>query len=274
MPPFCSGALGGAAVCCQYSRTLPGSPSRASRGQTRCSLCCPTLLEAALANPRKRGALKRLLAAFAASSLPVHASAVALVAAAGGDVDALTAAAVPPLPADPAAAWRAALGARKRVAAEPSAESLSEYAGRVADDRRRVARKFFKARLAPQPDGSEQMQADLAALVTDVGPNDSGLPSPAAGSTAALVEQWCRLGSWTICDQCHSLRKRPLKPVDLSKVAQPTTKKCAACASSAPSQRPARLHRQSKRVIVHHVHENNGYSRWTKNSRLGTKRVG
>ena len=253
MPALCAGVAQGAA--CQFSRATPGSPSRASRGQTRCALCCPALLAAALASARKRGALKRLLASLAASSLSVYERALALIAAAGGDVDVLgAAAAAQQLPLDPAAAWRAALGARKRSAAEPSAEALAEFRGRVADDRRRVARKFFKDTLAQQPDGSTQLQADLAALVADVTLNDTGLPSPPAGSTAALVEQWCRLGSWTICDQCHSLRKRPLKPIDLTKVAKPATKKCAACAGSAhvpqPDDIPKRLRNLLPEVLI------------------------
>ena len=112
--PLCLGCPDGTALC-QFSQASPGSPARSQQARDRCALCCPELLGVALGNARKRGALKRLLAVFAASSLPVYERALALVAAAGGDVVALAAGAAPPLPADPTAAWRAAaVGFRRR----------------------------------------------------------------------------------------------------------------------------------------------------------------
>ena len=119
--------------------------------------------------------------------------------------------------------WEAAMAARRSIRAEASAEAQTLYEERVAEDRARVRRKFF-----PQKDRqvkhsghrwSHPMPAALQQTVQDLQSNDTGLPAAQASPVAAMLEQWCKVGSWAVCKACHSLEPRHLKEIDARRTA-------------------------------------------------------
>ena len=71
--------------------------------------------------------------------------------------------------------------------------------------------------------------AALPLPAADIAPNDTGLPCPAQSDRAKQVELWCKFGSWKICENCHSVRPVPMRPVDVRRLAAPSEKKCSAC---------------------------------------------
>ena len=86
---------------------------------------------------------------------------------------------------------------RKRAFRDLGSKASEQVAKRVKTDRKKVQQKFFEVNhlTAPQE-------------VDDIAPNDCGLPAAALSGRAAAVESWCKLGSWGICDKCHSLQAR------------------------------------------------------------------
>lgn len=48
---------------------------------------------------------------------------------------------------------------------------------------------------------------------------------------AQMIENWCKHGSWAMCEKCGLMNPRPLDPKDLKKAAKPTVtaKTCTAC---------------------------------------------
>lgn len=109
----------------------------------------------------------------------------------------------------------------------------SAYQAAVEDDREWVRKKFF-------PDGvrhvkhaanwpwTNKMTPDIKREIRDLATNDNGLPRPRDGVARAL-DDWCRLGSWAICDSCHSLHPRHMTEIDLRRIAQATTMRCSTC---------------------------------------------
>ena len=118
-----------------------------------------------------------------------------------------------------AEAWRTALGSRKRAFKDVGGKEIAAYKKRRTADRNRVAKKFFLDHVLPKP------------AAEDVASNDAGLPRAVASSRAGFVEQWCKLGSWAICKECHSLQPRPLEPVDTRRIAgaEMPAKACKQC---------------------------------------------
>ena len=132
--------------------------------------------------------------------------------------------------------WEAAMAARRSIRAEASAEAQTLYEERVAEDRARVRRKFF-----PQKDRqvkhsghrwSHPMPAALQQTVQDLQSNDTGLPAAQASPVAAMLEQWCKVGSWAVCKACHSLEPRHLKEIDARRTASPLVDTCKWCAGA------------------------------------------
>ncbi|CAJ1335528.1 unnamed protein product, partial [Effrenium voratum] len=133
-----------------------------------------------------------------------------------------------------AAAWDVALGMRQRLRAEATLEEKELYEERVAEDRARVARKFFptsRARLVQHAGvhWKNKMSEELRGTIQDIAPNDTGLPRARASPEASALEAWCKEGSWAICRTCGSLCPRHLKEVDLRRVAQPAVAQCRFC---------------------------------------------
>ena len=86
---------------------------------------------------------------------------------------------------------------RKRAFRDLGSKASEQVAKRVKTDRKRVQQKFFEVNHLPPPQE-----------VDDIAPNDCGLPAAALSGRAAAVETWCKLGSWGICEKCHSLQPR------------------------------------------------------------------
>ena len=129
--------------------------------------------------------------------------------------------------------WEQALHARKSIRATPAEDRQEEYAGRVAEDRARVQRKFFPQRPREVRHTGQRwsnpMSEQLRATIADVAENDTGLPAAQGSEAAGMLEQWCKLGSWAVCATCHSLEPRHLKEVDCRRVAAPVVQACRWC---------------------------------------------
>ena len=132
--------------------------------------------------------------------------------------------------------WQDLLKHRKLLRAPLDAEETAEYQEALRKDRQLVRRKI----LCPQHKGkhgtTRQEKIELEEVrkkfgpLADIAENDAGLPAP-TGQAAQMVEQWCKHGSWGMCDGCGSVQPRRLLPADLKRVANPTisVKKCTAC---------------------------------------------
>ncbi|CAK9101303.1 ATP-dependent DNA helicase PIF1 [Durusdinium trenchii] len=129
--------------------------------------------------------------------------------------------------------WEQALQARKSIRATPVEDRQEEYAGRVAEDRARVQRKFFPQRPREVRHTGQRwsnpMSEALRATIADVAANDTGPPATQGSEAAGMLEQWCKLGSWAVCATCHSLEPRHLKEVDCRRVAAPLVQACRWC---------------------------------------------
>ncbi|CAE7433851.1 unnamed protein product, partial [Symbiodinium sp. CCMP2592] len=152
--------------------------------------------------------------------------------------------------------WRTALQFRQRVAGALDRRAAAAHTVKVRRDRGLVRRKFF----CPQHLSRHYTEANvaeelaLAPPAADVAFNDSGLPAPDISERAKMAEQWCKLGSWRICRQCHSVRPRPFQPGDLRRVAQPTVQTCILCRRGArvpqPGDVPEPLRELSADVVI------------------------
>ena len=133
-------------------------------------------------------------------------------------------------------AWPALLEHRRLARAPLDEDERAEYDAAVRKDRRQVRRKVlcpdYKGRHGtPAQDEKELKEVvERCGPLSDVASNDAGLPAP-ANPVARMVEQWCKRGSWAMCNSCHSMQPRPLQPVDLKKASSTsiTKKVCTAC---------------------------------------------
>ena len=132
--------------------------------------------------------------------------------------------------------WPALLEHRQLARAPLEEDERAEYETAVRKDRRQVRRKVlcpdYKGRHGtPAQDEKELKEVvERCGPLSDVASNDAGLPAP-ANPVARMVEQWCKRGSWAMCDSCHSMQPRPLQPVDLKKASSTSISKkvCTAC---------------------------------------------
>ena len=132
----------------------------------------------------------------------------------------------------PATDWQALLEHRQPI---QTPKDLEEYKQAVKRDQRIARRKlFFPDRLMKRA-GAAVEQEEIEAVrqagdVQDLAENDVGLPKP-SDRDAAMVEDWCKQGSWAMCEKCHSMCTRPLQPVDLRQLHKGTVsaKQCPAC---------------------------------------------
>ena len=87
----------------------------------------------------------------------------------------------------------------------------------------------------------------------DIAINDTSLPAASRTERAARAEEWCKHGSWQICQTCHGLCPRPFRPVDLKHSSQPLVKACGLCkkkdAPPQPGDVPGPLQQLPKQVI-------------------------
>ena len=127
----------------------------------------------------------------------------------------------------PVEEWSDLLAHRALLAEDLTEEAQKRYAEEVRRDWRLVRRKVFFPDLLTRQASLAQEQKEVDEIVDRCGPiadvasNDCGLPAP-MDPTARMVEQWCKQGSWAMCDKCHSLQPRALQPMDLKRAAKPT----------------------------------------------------
>jgi len=111
-----------------------------------------------------------------------------------------------------------------------------EYEALVRRDQRVARRKFFFPERMLARAGEEAEAAEKAAVaeacgeVGHVAPNDTDLPRP-SDDKGKMIENWCKHGSWGMCEKCHSMCPRKLEPMDLKRVRPATipASQCTAC---------------------------------------------
>ena len=71
---------------------------------------------------------------------------------------------------------------------------------------------------------------ELCGPARSVAPNDCNVPRPSK-SQARMLEDYCKFGSWGMCQKCSSLCPRPLCPIDLRRINKATVpgNQCTAC---------------------------------------------
>ena len=261
----CAGADGRA---CSFSTTALGAAAAVHprRGQLRCLFCSDGRLDELLA--RQNGdQITRTLSAARALSLEKFEECLENLGRRRGEAFAadfrarvLRAAkrreqkAAPKT--SPAEKWKELLAARQRPAGQLEAQRAAEWQEVVRRDRARVRRKVFcRDRIGCRfSKTNERDEVALAPPPSDAAPNDSGLPSPNVSKRAEMAENWCKFGSWQMCQTCHSMRPRPFWPGDLKRVARPTVNKCRLCLRGVkvpqPSDIPEPLQGLSREVVA------------------------
>ena len=207
---------------CQFTQSVGrlGSAALLKKGKDKCLFCDPEVLEAAVKEPQKKKHLTRALRNWTeAGREDIVAAAMALLPE-GAEVSVRHALA---RPSRAAAAVKARaeeqaqarkdtlqkmLDQRQHLGSEPSEEERRIYQKKIADDKRRLRRKF-------------------APLVAAAEEQDTSWQSP----LAERFEAWCRETSWVACEKCHRLEKKPLREADISgRRARPASiHKCSHC---------------------------------------------
>ena len=111
-------------------------------------------------------------------------------------------------------------------------DALRSYEQAVRRDQMMIRRKVFARDQMRKRYSKANEEAELSQLPlpsADIALNDSGMPAATLSERAKMAEAWCKHGSWQICETCNSVRPRPLQPVDLRSVRQPTIKKRLLC---------------------------------------------
>ncbi|MCR9130909.1 MAG: hypothetical protein NXI12_15495 [Alphaproteobacteria bacterium] len=147
--------------------------------------------------------------------------------------------------------WSDLLQRRVRVQGPLIDDALRAYEQAVRRDQMMVRRKVFASDCARKRYNKANEEAELAKMPlppADVAPNDSGLPAATLSERAKMTEAWCKHGSWQICESCGSVRPRPLQPVDLRSVRQPTIKKCLLCRRGAYVPQPEDIPEQLRNL--------------------------
>ena len=233
-------------ACC-FSTAEAGEPARvhADRGEQHCLLCDKDKMERA-SKMTRRNTLTMTLKKLKALRADVFEQALARVKLfLGEDVAedfAKRAGARPRPPARPPARprrpatdWQALLEHRQPIQRALKPKEQEEFSKAVKRDQRVARRKLFFPEKLLKRAGAAEERDELEAVrqageVEDLAENDVGLPKPTERE-AAMVENWCKQGSWAMCEKCHSMCPRPLQPVDLRQLHKGTisAKQCTAC---------------------------------------------
>ena len=256
MPKQCSGFS--ARVPCLYSKSKIGEPAYSTKG--KCIFCDPAQLKEACNAVKGRMNITQSLKAFRShyeTHSHVYNSALLLVPEEWREIFHTQAlktkrgkskkprqrrnAASPEQAEKVAEDWRAALSSRKRAFSELSSKEVTGYKKRRKADRNRAEKKFFLDNDIPKPEN-----------VDDIAKNDCGLPAACSTERAAFVEKWCKLGSWGICKQCHSVQPRPMEPLDTRRVApaEITAKACKQCRKGNWVPQPEELPRPLRKLSL------------------------
>eukprot|EP00971_Amphidinium_carterae_P303327 6027285-Amphidinium_carterae.6 len=152
--------------------------------------------------------------------------------------------------------WSVALAQRVRTAGALTEKEKEEYIKVTLRDRAQARRKIFfpenKSKHYTEQNEKDEV-SKMPAEPSDLAPNDSGLPAPDYSHKAKMAEQWCKQGSWQMCQNCRSMRPRPFRPGDLHRAAAPTVKTCSVCRSGGkvaqPRDVPEPLCNLNKKII-------------------------
>ena len=209
-----------------------------SRGQTHCIFCSDAELENQLGQWGGQQVTKTLKALKEFSRLR-FADAISNIRGRKGDVVAEDfewrvgrAERVRQPPRSARDKWEAELANRRRALGGLEKQEQKAFEDLVRRDRATARRKILLPEARGQRITAETEEKELEQLPlppADLAINDAGLPQASRSERAKFAELWCKQGSWVICEKCHSLRPRPLQPMDLKRVAQPTIKKCLLC---------------------------------------------
>ena len=138
--------------------------------------------------------------------------------------------------AEPKESWERHLHHRQSVCNELKEKKRHEYEALVRRDQRVARRKFFfpDKMLARAGEDAEAAEKDAVreacGEVGHIAPNDTDLPPP-SDDNGKMIENWCKHGSWGMCEKCHSMCPRKLAPIDLKRVKAATVppSECTAC---------------------------------------------
>eukprot|EP00913_Durusdinium_trenchii_P012784 g12002.t1 len=226
---------GDGVAACVFSTTEAGSSAgvHPRRGETACCFCSCQAFDKATQTPRPK--IVQMLRKLLDLDPAIAEKALGRISTWKGDAVASSYRQKIGLQR-PGVEWSDLLAHRALLTQDLTEEEQRKYEEAVRRDRRLVRRKVFFPDLLTRQASVAQEQKEVDEIVNQCGPiadlasNDCGLPAP-TDPTARMVEQWCKQGSWAMCDQCHSLQPRALQPMDLKRAAKPTisAKVCTAC---------------------------------------------
>ena len=222
---------------CLFCPQEPGKPARveAHQGHRHCIFCNKEKMQESRGRGR-RGVLTAALKKFLLANEQVFEAAIQRVEAFLGEETAQWYARQAGWKEPPEKSWQELLQGRQQSTQPMKPKEVEEYQNLVRRDQRVAQRKLFfpEKLLSRASEEVEQSEKDevVAACgpLGHVAPNDTDLPRP---STAAgkMMEDYCKFGSWGICEGCHSMCPRPLQPTDLRNAKKPTVpaRQCTAC---------------------------------------------
>ena len=224
-------------VACQFCPNEPGKPAgvKAHQGHRHCIFCEKERMEEGRGR-RTRGVLTAALKKFLLGNSSIFEAALQRVKAFLGEETAERYARQAGWKEPPEKTWQELLQGRQQSTQPMKPKEVEEYQNLVRRDQRVARRKLFfpqklLSRASEEVEKSEKDEVVAACgPLGHVAPNDTDLPRP---STAAgkMMEDYCKFGSWGLCEKCHSMCPRPLQPTDLRNVKKPTVSpnQCTAC---------------------------------------------
>ena len=257
---------------CRFNPQAPGQPARVhpDRGDTACPFCDKAKMQAA-APVTRCNRLTTALKCFLTRDESIYEAALARVQLFVGEEQAQQFATRVRAaqqrgarraagPAPPAATWEHCLSNRQSIEKKLSDRCRQEYDAAVQRDQRVARRKIFfpdklLKRAGTAEEEAEKEEVRQVGEIGHVAPNDTDLPMP-SDPTARKVEEWCKSGSWGMCEKCHSMCARPLRPMDLRRAAKATVpaSQCTACKHDEyvpqPEHVPAPLRKLKPKVLV------------------------
>ena len=213
----CKGHPGGNPCCFAADGSGGAADGHQGRGTGRCSFCDAAKMEAALATPKGRGNIVRMLKHWYQHARPIFEAAFShstLTEVSGDQRAQLRAQAAVPTA-------REVLERRGPVLAAVTPQERQAYEAAVQSDREYVRRKFFPARKRvvrhAAMEWSHPMTEEWQAQIEDAAAKDAGLPAASASPAATALEKWCKHASWDLCRTCASVQPRHLKEEALKK---------------------------------------------------------
>ena len=230
----CQGYEGAA---CKFCPAEPGKPARVqpTRGVRNCVFCHKERMEAAHGVVR-RNVLTEAVKKFFHADQGIFEAALQRIQLFLGEEAAKHYEKKAGGAARPESGWKEVLGHRQLVGRPLARKQQNEYTAAVRGDQRVARRKLFfpeklMARASDEVENQEKaMMEELCGPVGNVASNDTNLPRPTTAQ-GRMLEDYCKFGSWGMCEKCSSLCPRPLCPMDLRRVNKPKVpaNQCTAC---------------------------------------------